>query len=223
MSFLGSLRFDKADIILVFIRNRQLYGHHKPRKSLQRFISSTNTRQKSLVTKPRTLTITLAVSGVLVTPSNPPPPPSAQMPPQPSPRLGRDRSHTISVMSPTRRAPPSDAGDSRLGLLPEQVLLQLFHSPELDPENPYPDPPALDSDVIMLENGPETERTLAVFDRITPMETHKIGVLYVGVGQAGDEPAILRNQCGSVRYNEFLKVRGWCGVRGGWFELAYFG
>ena len=132
------------------------------------------------------------------------------MPPQSSPRLGgRDRSHTISVMSPTRRTPATDPlGDpGRLGLLPEQVLLQLFHSPELDPADPYPDPPPPDSDVMMLENGPETERTLAVFDRITPMETHKIGVLYVGAGQAGDEPAILRNQCGSARYNEFLKVR----------------
>ncbi|XP_043199620.1 tuberin-like [Amphibalanus amphitrite] len=134
----------------------------------------------------------------------------SQMPPQSSPRLGRDRSHTISVMSPTRRAPPSDGlgEDGRLGLLPEQVLLQLFHSPELDAREPYPEPAPANCDVLLLENGPETERTLAVFDRITPMETHKIGVLYVGAGQAGDEPAILRNQCGSTRYNQFLKGLG---------------
>ncbi|XP_037077168.1 tuberin-like [Pollicipes pollicipes] len=136
-----------------------------------------------------------------------------QMPPV-SPRQGRDRSHTISVMSPTRRAPAPDplADDARIGLLPEQVLLQLFHSSEVEAEEDtcaeQSQSEPHESDIMLMENGPDTERTLAVFDRITPMETHKIGVLYVAAGQAADEAAILRNQCGSARYNQFLQGLG---------------
>ena len=45
-------------------------------------------------------------------------------------------------------------------------------------------------------------------DRIPPYETHKIGVLYVGKGQAGKEAEILANEHGSVRYMEFLHKLG---------------
>lgn len=45
-------------------------------------------------------------------------------------------------------------------------------------------------------------------DRIQPYETHKIGVLYVGLGQASNEIEILANQHGSLRYTEFLKRLG---------------
>ena len=36
--------------------------------------------------------------------------------------------------------------------------------------------------------------------RIFCCETHKVGVLYVGLGQHGQERAILGNQFGSTRY-----------------------
>ncbi len=39
-------------------------------------------------------------------------------------------------------------------------------------------------------------------------ETHKIGVLYVGPGQAQDETAILANTFGSLRYANFLHGLG---------------
>ena len=45
-------------------------------------------------------------------------------------------------------------------------------------------------------------------DRIPPFETHKIGVLYIGKGQAGKEAEILSNEHGSVRYMEFLQKLG---------------
>ena len=45
-------------------------------------------------------------------------------------------------------------------------------------------------------------------DRIPSYETHKIGVIYVGRGQAGREAEILSNEHGSVRYMEFLHRLG---------------
>ena len=39
-------------------------------------------------------------------------------------------------------------------------------------------------------------------------EAHKIGVLYVGPGQANDEQAILSNPFGSLRYTDFLHGLG---------------
>ena len=39
-------------------------------------------------------------------------------------------------------------------------------------------------------------------------ETHKIGVLYVGPGQASDEAGILGNNFGSLRYTDFLHGLG---------------
>lgn len=45
-------------------------------------------------------------------------------------------------------------------------------------------------------------------DRIQPYETHKIGVLFVGQGQASNEIEILANQHGTLRYTEFLKCLG---------------
>jgi len=59
--------------------------------------------------------------------------------------------------------------------------------------------------------GPQTksiESSLNVLDRIFCTETHKVGVLYVGPGQEGDEKAILSNQFGSTRYAAFLSGLG---------------
>jgi len=39
-------------------------------------------------------------------------------------------------------------------------------------------------------------------------ETHKIGVIYIGPGQASDEQAILNNDFGSLRYTDFLHGLG---------------
>ena len=39
-------------------------------------------------------------------------------------------------------------------------------------------------------------------------ETHKVGVVYIGPGQANDEQAILSNEFGSLRYADFLHGLG---------------
>lgn len=52
------------------------------------------------------------------------------------------------------------------------------------------------------------QRAVTNLDRIQPYETHKIGVLYVGQGQASNEIEILANQYGTLRYTKFLKRLG---------------
>ncbi len=47
-----------------------------------------------------------------------------------------------------------------------------------------------------------------VLDCITPYETHKIGVVYVGPSQSKNETAILQNQYGSSRYRDFIQGLG---------------
>jgi len=47
-----------------------------------------------------------------------------------------------------------------------------------------------------------------LLDLIQPFETHKIGVVYVGMGQAHVETAILQNKYGSSRYRDFLQGLG---------------
>ena len=39
-------------------------------------------------------------------------------------------------------------------------------------------------------------------------ETHKVGVIYVGTGQANEEQLILSNEFGSLRYADFLHGLG---------------
>jgi hypothetical protein len=59
----------------------------------------------------------------------------------------------------------------------------------------------------MVPHSRAIERAIKNLDRIPPYETHKVGVIYVGPGQAGNETEFLPNQFGSLRYAEFLQVR----------------
>ena len=61
---------------------------------------------------------------------------------------------------------------------------------------------------LLLQNTSSVKSSLKILDRISCHETHKVGVLYVGPGQADDERAILSNQFGSVRYAGFLAGLG---------------
>ncbi|ODM95089.1 Tuberin, partial [Orchesella cincta] len=61
---------------------------------------------------------------------------------------------------------------------------------------------------LLLSSDSSTTNSLKVLDYIPPYETHKIGVLYVGPGQAQNEPAILQNAYGSRRYRDFLQGLG---------------
>lgn len=52
------------------------------------------------------------------------------------------------------------------------------------------------------------DSALTVIDLMPTMEVHKVGVLYVGHGQANNVQEIMRNRCGSFRYTKFLSGLG---------------
>lgn len=145
---------------------------------------------------------------------------SAVGPGEPQRTLGDDlpplarskRSNTISVMSPTRRARPAErrreapraAGAGGGGVTPSFVFLQLYHNMStypLSPPVPGEAPGALDplAERPLRVTGAQHERTVKNLDLVPPIETHKVGVLYVGPGQHDNEVLILRNEFGSVR------------------------
>ncbi|CAH0719708.1 unnamed protein product, partial [Brenthis ino] len=151
------------------------------------------------------------------------------------PPLARSkRSNTISVMSPTRRhrelnrtQAASSAGGgggggvggggggaaAGGGVAPSFVFLQLYHnmstfpiSPTVPGEAPASLSPPLERPLKV--SGAQHERTIKNLDLVPPVETYKVGVLYVGPGQQDDEVAILKNEYGSVRYMDFLRLLG---------------
>lgn len=63
---------------------------------------------------------------------------------------------------------------------------------------------------ILLPRDKMYDIALNNFDLITPYETHKIGVVYVGHKQSHDRTAILSNQRGSASYHDFLSSIGSC-------------
>ncbi|XP_075230715.1 TSC complex subunit tuberin isoform X2 [Lycorma delicatula] len=124
----------------------------------------------------------------------------------------RDRVYTISVMSPVMRKPRNEWESSvnksrsprakeppRSGVNPSFVFLQLYHNACFG--NPSEKP-------LLLSNTQVVQRAVKNLDWIKPYETHKIGVIYVGPGQANNEGDILKNQYGSVRYSSFLQNLG---------------
>ena len=134
----------------------------------------------------------------------------------------RDRAHTISGPSPRRpvqdmrfgsisssgsfssKTGPSNTSEMShkmervTGISPQFVFLTLYHSQNFgalqDNEKP-----------MLINTGNKSiEASIKQLDMRYPHETHKIGVLYVGAGQANNETAILANPFGSLRYTEFL-------------------
>jgi tuberous sclerosis protein 2 len=131
----------------------------------------------------------------------------------------RDRVHTISVMSPVNRKSFSKDVDSSYsfqktsGLCPKFVFLQLYYNSVIDERlgdirNSKESVVNEKIKPILLPKTEANDRSLKNFDRITPYETHKIGVVYVGPEQAKDKTAILSNHSGSLRYTNFLKGLG---------------
>ncbi|MEE6497969.1 hypothetical protein FKM82_002944 [Ascaphus truei] len=127
-----------------------------------------------------------------------------------SPSGYRPRGHTISDSEPSRRGRriDRDAFKSRTktsnaekvpGIDPSFVFLQLYHSPFFGDESNKP---------ILVPNNQTFDRSVKLLDQIPSYDTHKIGVLYVGDGQATAERAILSNEHGSYRYTEFLTGLG---------------
>jgi tuberous sclerosis protein 2 len=78
------------------------------------------------------------------------------------------------------------------------VFLQLYHAAHFGSTTEKP---------LLVPQSRAIQRAVKNLDRIPPYETHKVGVIYVGPGQASNEAEILRNQFGSLRYAEFLQVR----------------
>ncbi|KAK0095925.1 hypothetical protein PV326_007052 [Microctonus aethiopoides] len=122
----------------------------------------------------------------------------------------RDRGHTISVMSPVKQSrgewdnirrgnSPRVKEIPRTGINPSFVFLQLYHTAHFGVSKEKP---------LLVPQTTAVQRAVTNLDRIQPYETHKIGVLYIGPGQASNEVEILANQHGSLRYTEFLKRLG---------------
>jgi hypothetical protein len=78
------------------------------------------------------------------------------------------------------------------------VFLQLYHTAHFGSTAEKP---------LLVPQSRAIQRAVKNLDRIPPYETHKVGVIYVGPGQASNEAEILRNQFGSLRYAQFLQVR----------------
>lgn len=79
------------------------------------------------------------------------------------------------------------------------MFLQLYHTAHFGSPSEKP---------LLVPQTTAVQRAVTNLDRIQPYETHKIGVLYVGPGQASNETEILANQHGSLRYTEFLQRLG---------------
>ncbi|XP_073504490.1 tuberin isoform X4 [Phyllobates terribilis] len=127
-----------------------------------------------------------------------------------SPSGYRPRGHTISDSEPSRRgrrinidafknSTKTTKAEKVPGIDPSFVFLQLYHSPFFGDESNKP---------ILVPNTQTFERTMKLLDGIPSYDTHKIGVLYVGEGQIGNERAILSNEHGSYRYTQFLTGLG---------------
>ncbi|XP_055620720.1 tuberin isoform X2 [Toxorhynchites rutilus septentrionalis] len=96
-----------------------------------------------------------------------------------------------------RAEQPGGGSISRSVISPSFVFLQLYHSGQLN---------STEKPILMTKAS--SERAIHLLDLIAPFEKHKIGVLYVGPGQAGNQTEILKNRFGSLRYAKFLKKLG---------------
>lgn len=134
-----------------------------------------------------------------------------------------DELHSVSAMQParrrlqrkislpeTRRAAllkrltvqdiPAPAFTQHGGYNPAFLFLQLYHSNMFDAGDGRP--------VALPSSSPDVIRSIKMLDFLHPSETHAIGVIYVGPGQASKETAILANVYGSTRYVNFLQGLG---------------
>ena len=114
------------------------------------------------------------------------------------------RPRAVTFSSPSKAKPERLSGGSNSGtsgnICPQFMFLQLYQAAGLSA--------ASGEKPILLPNTKTVEASLRILDRIFCYETHKVGVVYVGQGQADDEAAILRNQYGAVRYANFLSGLG---------------
>ncbi|KAF2688444.1 hypothetical protein K458DRAFT_292670 [Lentithecium fluviatile CBS 122367] len=99
--------------------------------------------------------------------------------------------------------------DSYVGILPDDIF-QSFYAPlnsNFDPS-------------ISLPDDDMTRRAIATFDRISAVDSYKVGVIYIGEGQT-DERDILMNDIGSPAYTSFISDLGTlCPLKGAKFNTG---
>ena len=131
------------------------------------------------------------------------------------PPLPRERVYTMPSLNVRRtaldhhhprRTSEASKTSEMSGTNPSFMFLQLYYSPMTSVGKEGSASEASASLPILVPNSVQT--AIKNLDRIPPFETHKIGVLYVGKGQANKEGEILSNEHGSVRYMEFLSKLG---------------
>ncbi|OTA02661.1 Rap-RAN GTPase activating protein tuberin [Trichoderma parareesei] len=83
-------------------------------------------------------------------------------------------------------------------ILPSHLLVQLMSPIPQTHDSARP---------IPLPDDEATGRTIRVFDRLSSLDGHKVGVIYIGEGQT-EEAEILANVSGSSDYIEFLNNLG---------------
>jgi hypothetical protein len=83
-------------------------------------------------------------------------------------------------------------------IMPSHLLVQLMSPIPQSHDSARP---------IPLPDDDATQRTLRVFDRLSSLDGHKVGVIYMGEGQT-EEAEILANVSGSDDYLEFLNGLG---------------
>ncbi|EHK27340.1 uncharacterized protein TRIVIDRAFT_33609 [Trichoderma virens Gv29-8] len=83
-------------------------------------------------------------------------------------------------------------------ILPSHLLVQLMSPIPQTHDSARP---------IPLPDDEVTDRTIRVFDRLSSLDGHKVGVIYIGEGQT-EEAEILANVSGSGDYIEFLNNLG---------------
>ena len=121
-----------------------------------------------------------------------------------SPDTSGLRPRAVTFSSPSKARPERlssvSSSSNSSQVCPQFMFLQLYQAAGLTAgSNEKP---------ILLPSTKTVETSLRILDRIFSYETHKVGVVYVGQGQATDEQAILRNQYGSTRYQNFLSGLG---------------
>ncbi|KAF3050642.1 Tuberous sclerosis 2-like protein [Didymella keratinophila] len=108
-----------------------------------------------------------------------------------------------SLVQPPRHQVPITIGlaadafysSSYVGILPEDIF-QSFYAP-LD----------LTNTTVALPDDDMTRRAIATFDRTATVDSHKVGVIYIGEGQT-NERDIFMNDIGSPAYTSFVTGLG---------------
>lgn len=105
-------------------------------------------------------------------------------------------SHHVPVT--TGIVPDEDDPAGTIEMLPSHVLLQMAATA---------DPVSFRKQPVLLPKDDVTRRAIQSFDRLVTVDSHKIGIMYIGPNQVL-EKEYLANTCGSSDYHSFLESMG---------------